>query len=581
MLWTRTGRKRWNFDASSGQRAFQFLAPMCHISGGPITINHSQRGRADISELVKYFWRDIDRLSRTDRDSLVTEAHLTFAFEDKVDLFLVLIVPGHLSTIRIESHVTHREIGRLDWAGPTHQILRTPTCRIAPSGDFCEIRDNHVPPLNRFEYDGRSRTIMHARKEAVDSRGFYGWRIVATEFITLGIALGIPYYNLPFFYDYFQHAFHWSLSQITLGFPVAALLTVWVGPLIIPRFSPRKLIVVGTALTAISFFGFGSMKGALSAYFVLYFIYTVGYIISGPIPHQILVSYWFHKARGRAMAIVYVGVGLLGGLGSFFVRSFTERQGFQAALIAVGALMFITWPLAIFSLKDRPEELNQNPDGAAHAPADTKFAAQSFGRLLKSVPFWLLVIGSICSISSIGAINMHMKFVFRDQGFTSQKLLNATWTYASVLILWSSIVGRLSVGYLADMFSKKRVMAATYFVVGLCVPLLLAVRPDYAASLPVFAVIFGFSMGADYILIPLMAAEQFGVNTLARAMGIILPLNTIGQTWCPYLVSVLRQHSGSYLVPLAVVFAISMLGACAIALLPRHAPVLELQLASN
>jgi hypothetical protein len=26
-------------------------------------------------------------------------------------------------------------------------------------------------------------------------------------------------------------------------------------------------------------------------------------------------------------------------------------------------------------------------------------------------------------------------------------------------------------------------------------------------------------MGADYMLIPLMAAEQFGVNTLARAMA--------------------------------------------------------------
>lgn len=422
---------------------------------------------------------------------------------------------------------------------------------------------------------------MHDPKKAADRPVFYGWWIVATEFITLGFALGIPYYNLPFFYDYFQRTFHWTLSQITLGFPLAALLTVWVGPLIIPRFSPRKLIVVGTGLTAISFFGFGSMKGALGVYFVLYFIYTVGYIISGPIPHQILVSYWFHKKRGRAMAIVYVGVGLLGGLGSFFVRSLTEKEGFQAALIPVGALMFITWPLAIFSLKDKPQELNQNPDGAASPPADTKFAAQSFERLLKSTPFWLLLLGSICSISSIGAINMHMKFVFRDQGFANQQLLNATWTYASVLILWSSIMGRLSVGYLADMFSKKRVMAATYLVVGLCIPLLLAVHPDRVASLPLFAVVFGFSMGADYILIPLMAAEQFGVNSLARAMGIILPLNTIGQTWCPYLVSVLRQHSGNYLVPLAIVFAISILGACAIALLPRHVPVVELQLTSN
>ena len=33
-----------------------------------------------------------------------------------------------------------------------------------------------------------------------------------------------------------------------------------------------------------------------------------------------------------------------------------------------------------------------------------------------------------------------------------------------------------------------------------------------------FAIIFGFAMGADYMLIPLMAAKQFGVNKLARAM---------------------------------------------------------------
>ena len=162
--------------------------------------------------------------------------------------------------------------------------------------------------------------------------GFYGWWIVAAGFITFGIAVGVPYYNLPFFYDYFQKDFHWDLSQITLGFPIAALLTVWVGPALVPRFSPRKLIVVGTALTAVALFGFGVMRGAVTMYFVLYFVYTVGYIFSGPIPHQILVSYWFRKKRGRAMGIVYVGVGLFGGLGSFFVHSVTNRYGFQTAL---------------------------------------------------------------------------------------------------------------------------------------------------------------------------------------------------------------------------------------------------------
>ncbi len=365
--------------------------------------------------------------------------------------------------------------------------------------------------------------------------------------MTLGIALGVPYYNLPFFYDYFQKTFHWDLAQITLGFPIAALVTVWVGPLIVPYFSPRKLIVAGTGMTAIAFIGFGLMRGALSVYFLLYFFYTLGFLLSGPIPHQILVSYWFQKTRGRAMGLVYVGVGLFGSLGSIFVRALTEAQGFRIALIGVGALMLITWPLSILLLKDKPQELGQYADGADHAPADVKLAPQTFWRLLHSGSFWLLLIGSVCSIASIGAINLHMKFVFRDQGFVNQKLLNATWTTASVLILWSSIIGRLSVGYFADIFSKKVVMAATYAVIAISVVLLLSVTPERNASLYVFSIVFGFAMGADYILIPLMAAEQFGVNTLARAMGIILPLNTIGQTWCPYLVSTLRQHYGTLL----------------------------------
>jgi len=406
-------------------------------------------------------------------------------------------------------------------------------------------------------------------------RPFYGWWIVATAFITFGIAVGVPYYNLPFFYDYFQKSFHWNLSQITLGFPIAALLTIWVGPALVPRFSPRKLILVGAALTAIALFGFGIMHGALIAYFALYFVYTVGYIFSGPIPHQILVSYWFRNKRGRAMGIVYVGVGLFGGLGSFFVHSVTRRFGFETALLSLGALMFFIWPFALFVLKDRPEEMGQHPDGAPVAPPDSKLPPHSFAQLLGSSSFWLLLAGSICSIGSIGSINTHMKFVFRDAGFSNQSVLDATWTAASVLILWSSIAGRLSIGYLADLFSKKRVMTATYFIVAFTILLLLWVSPTRGGSVYLFATVFGFSMGADYMLIPLMAAEQFGINSLARAMAIILPVNTIGQTWCPYLVSALREHFGNYLAAMSVVFAIAMLGALAIAVMPRRAPQID------
>jgi hypothetical protein len=58
-------------------------------------------------------------------------------------------------------------------------------------------------------------------------------------------------------------------------------------------------------------------------------------------------------------------------------------------------------------------------------------------------------------------------------------------------------------------------------------------------------------------------------------MAIILPANTIGQTWFPQLVSILREHYGSYGTPMAWVFTLSIVGAIAIAILPRHRPDLR------
>jgi hypothetical protein len=67
-----------------------------------------------------------------------------------------------------------------------------------------------------------------------------------------------------------------------------------------------------------------------------------------------------------------------------------------------------------------------------------------------------------------------------------------------------------------------------------------------------------------------MAAKQFGVNSLATAMAIILPVNTIGQTWVPQAVSVLHDHYHSYEIAMNYVLGLAMLGAIAIALLPKN-----------
>jgi MFS family permease len=400
---------------------------------------------------------------------------------------------------------------------------------------------------------------------------FYGWWIVFAAFCTFGLAVGLPYYNIPFFYDYYGDNFGWSKPDITLGFPLAAFIT-FVGPFVVPRIPPRYLILSGTFATFLAFVGFGTMRGSLGAFYFFCFVYMVGYILSGPIAHQIIISQWFRRKRGTAMGICYVGVGVFGAAGGPLVAWMTGSWGFQTALITLGALVLLSWPVAIFVLKNKPADVGQFPDGADHPPAELKIEQRPFGDIMRKKTFWLLLIGSACSIGSIGAINQHMKLVFRDQGFTDQATVDSLWALASPLILISSIAGRLVVGWLADRFPKKYVMVATYMLVAGTIPLLLLVRPEQQYFMYIFAVLFGFGMGADYMLIPLMAAEQFGVNSLARAMAVILPTDTIGQFWLPYGISHLREWWGDYDHALMVIFLIAFIGAVAIAMLPKHGP---------
>ena len=47
----------------------------------------------------------------------------------------------------------------------------------------------------------------------------------------------------------------------------------------------------------------------------------------------------------------------------------------------------------------------------------------------------------------------------------------------------------------------------------------------------VFAVAFGIAFGGDYMIIPLMAADLFGLKVMGRVMGIILTADGLPRPW--------------------------------------------------
>lgn len=416
--------------------------------------------------------------------------------------------------------------------------------------------------------------------ESSDKKFFGPW-IIASCFVTFGLSTGFPYYNIAFFFDYFRDGHSWPVELVTLGAPIAVLLTIWIGPVIVPKTSPRKLILIGTFLTFLSFQWFGRLSGNEYEYYAAWCLYMAGYFLSGPIPHQIIISNWYKRRRGMAMGITYVGVAVIGALCNKLAPYLTATsETYTEALRALSFLMVIVWPLALFVIRDKPEDMGQLPDGAsseqeleaaseAVAPAKAE-PVKTFRELAGNSAFWLLLLGSAASIGSIAAVNFLMKFVYEEQGFTDQAARDRIWSDASFTYLLSSILGRLIAGWLADKLPRKYVMLATYAVVAMAIPLLFLVTPEQSNMVYVFAIVFGFAMGADYMLIPLMAADQFGLRTLGKAMSAILPSDTIMQFWTPRFIAVLAGRLAGYSQALWAVFGLAALGAVAIGLLPRR-----------
>jgi MFS family permease len=389
--------------------------------------------------------------------------------------------------------------------------------------------------------------------------------VAATAFLSLFSIVGFALYGLPFFYDFFVRDLGWTRQQVTSGNAYSKLL---IGPLFgflagwfIDRFGPRRLMLAGILMAGGALVGLGTVS-TLGFFYLFYLFNALGYVCGGPLPNQVLLSRWFDKNRGKAMGFAYLGIGVGGAIVPLLAHALTERVGWQTALQVLGGLMIlIAFPMAWF-VREQPEEI-PNPQSAIPNP-QSAMPLSSLAPVLKTPAFYLLIVGSMCSIGAVGGTMQNLKlFLSLDV-----KLAQGEVAQIASLVLVGSLVGRISMGYLADRYAKKHVMLLIYTIVACAIPLLFVA--DVAAARYAFALLFGIGLGGDYMIIPLMAAELFGVKRLGRLMGIVLTADGIAEATAPMLVAGIRDATGSYASGFAVLIGLAVVGAIAVALMPKR-----------
>jgi MFS family permease len=419
-----------------------------------------------------------------------------------------------------------------------------------------------------FNDDSRSsdnkETEIHPGRNS-SSGIFYGWWIVLAAFLNLFFSVGIIYYGFPVFYPTFVSSLGFTHAQVTqgflLGFIVVGIPFGLLAGVLIDRIGARWVILSGIGFIGIPLLLMGFMVHFWQ-YEVLCLLEVLGYALAGPIANQVLIAQWFRDRRGRAMGYAYLGLGLGGvvspPLANFLILSF----GWRRALEVIGVLvLLVLFPVGLWVTRSAPAEMGLLPDGSKATGEEALGPGGSpdvgVAGAIRTANFWLILVGAGLVIGAINAVIQHYILFLKDQGYPTTQA-----THFLSAVLASSLGGRVLVGHIADRFQKKNTMALFYLLLGGTIPLLFIVHHPLAAW--TFAVAFGCVMGADYMLIPLVTAECFGIGSLGKLLALIIMGYSVGQWIAPWVTGRIFDTYHNYGLAWKIMAGAAMLGAAAI-----------------
>jgi sugar phosphate permease len=333
---------------------------------------------------------------------------------------------------------------------------------------------------------------------------------------------------------------------------------------LIDRLGARVAILIGTGFVGVSLILMGGIH-SLRQYYLLCFTEVVGYVLAGPIPNQVLVANWFRALRGRAMGYAYLGLGFGGTVSPLLIHWLIVHFGWRRAFEVIGiAIVAALLPVGIWVTRSSPQDMGLAPDGGLAQPVPAATTPGTTSRTtreaIKTANFWLLLMGSTLVIGAIGTVISHFVLFLKDEGYSS-----GSASQALSVLLFSSLAGRVIVGYFADWFTRKNVMAVFYLTLALAIPLLLV--HHQTRTVIAFAILFGFAMGADYMLIPLVAADCFGLAALGKILALIIMADSLGQTFGPVMAGHIYDTRHSYDLAWMIMTAAGLTGAAAVFLI--------------
>src|SRR5208282_6038778 len=209
------------------------------------------------------------------------------------------------------------------------------------------------------------------------------WVIVGVLFATMFFIWGPVNASGVFFLPVIQH-FGWSrglLSALVATAPLAAGLSSPVVGALLDRLSPRKVMVTGAAMVALSYLALSRANSA-AAFLAIFIVLGIGITASTIIPSAVVITNLFREQRGLALGIAFAGVPLGGTAITILANHLVLQYGFRVGYVAMALpILLVVIPLLLILLR-----VSQSSAGTPAATQD--LPGLEVRQALRSRSFW-------------------------------------------------------------------------------------------------------------------------------------------------------------------------------------------------
>jgi predicted MFS family arabinose efflux permease len=398
--------------------------------------------------------------------------------------------------------------------------------------------------------------------EPIDESSFRydGWRIVAVCFFVATFGWAFGFYGQSVYVAELHRIHGWPTSLIstatTFFYLFGALLVAFVSEAI-RGFGPRNCLLAGVLVMAVA----AALVGQVTAPWQLYAVnalLALGWAGTSLGMITNTLGLWFDNKRGMAISLALNGASFGGIAGVPLLVAGIGQFGFSGAMMAAAATMIVLLVPVILVFVGRPPRSHAVAASRAAAPSTTQIRAQAFrdpAFLSVSIAFALVLFAQVGFI--VHLISFLDPLIGRERAAVAVALLTAM-----------AVIGRLLFSTVIDRLNQRLASALSF--ASQAVALLVIINLHGELALFAGCALFGFSVGNLITLPALIVQREFEPRSFGVLVSLITAITQITYAFGPGAIGLLRDASGSYVLPFYGCIALELAAAVLILMWGRR-----------